>query len=108
MKTPVLWEVERNIHADGMSHLAVTNRANGEDWIVCSVSPDYAVRQSDLENARLIAAAPELFEALEEMLVFFGKPKRDEWLNDAAFKEAKKAVDAARSVLAKAKRNAEL
>jgi len=33
--------------------------------MICSVSPEHAVRQSDLENARLIAAAPELFEACE-------------------------------------------
>ena len=44
-------------------------------------------------NARLIAAAPDMLAALREMLRHFGNPKRNEWLNDAAF-EAAKAADA--------------
>jgi len=53
-------------------------------------------------NARLIAAAPELLAALGDMRLYFGNPKREEWLNDAAFGEALRVDERARAAIAKA------
>lgn len=53
-------------------------------------------------NVRLIAAAPEMFEALTEILATFGNTKRDEWLNDEGFKHAKLVELRARAAIAKA------
>lgn len=56
----------------------------------------------EVANACLIAAAPDMLAALQDMLFHFGNPKRDEWLNDAAFKQAKAADARARAAIAKA------
>lgn len=63
--SPSPWAVERNVKAGNVIHLAVTARQNGKDWMVCSVTPEAWARPIDLANAQLIAAAPELLEALE-------------------------------------------
>lgn len=62
--TPGPWAVERNVKAGNVIHLAITARQNGKDWMVCSVTPEAWARPLDLANAELIAAAPELLEAL--------------------------------------------
>lgn len=53
------------------------------------------------KDEREASCVDELVAALEGMLFHFGKPKRDEWLNDAAFSEAQEADAKARAVLTK-------
>ena len=52
-------------------------------------------------NARLIAAAPDLLEALKA-LVDISKPMREEWLNDPSFLEARRCYENAQAAIAKA------
>ena len=60
--TPIPWKVERNVHADGIIHLAVVDSRGN---MICSVSPMEWVRYHDEANADLISAAPEMIYALE-------------------------------------------
>jgi hypothetical protein len=53
-------------------------------------------------NARLIASAPELYEALTKMLEWFGNPRPAEWASREAHRDAIIICDAARSALSKA------
>lgn len=67
--TPGPWAIEENVKAGGIIHLAVTARQHGaEDWMPCSVTPMHKVRTVDYANARLIAAAPEMYDLLDEFL----------------------------------------
>jgi hypothetical protein len=66
--TPQPWAIEENVLAGNIIHLAITNRAV-KDWMVCSVTPQKLARDIDYANARLIASAPALLEALKMALV---------------------------------------
>lgn len=61
--TPGPYAVETNVIAGGVIHLAITNRNNGAEWMICSVTPMDRARPIDFANARLIAAAPALLAA---------------------------------------------
>lgn len=50
----------------------------------------------------LLSAAPMLLAALKAMLEQHGKPHREEWINPAAFEQAKVVDAAARAAIAKA------
>lgn len=52
----------------GIYHFAVTARHNGQDWFMCSITPQHLKRGIDEANARLIAAAPDLLNALADCL----------------------------------------
>lgn len=67
--TPAPWSVEPNVKAGGVTHLAVTNRGNGKDWMVCSITPYDWQRPVDLANASLIADAPALAARVHELEV---------------------------------------
>ncbi len=57
-----------------------------------------------LANARLIAAAPELYDALATMVEWFGKPHPEEYVDGgASYRGAMAAADTARAALAKAR-----
>lgn len=64
--TPGPWTIDEERYEQGISHFAISSRHNGE--MVCSVSPTRLRREQDDANARLIAAAPELFAALQALL----------------------------------------
>ena len=54
-------------------------------------------------DARMIAAAPEMFGALEAMLFCFAHPHRDELVNDIGFEAATNACEGAERALVKAR-----
>lgn len=53
--SPGKLEVEANVAAGGMMHLALTARQNGPDWMIASVTPMKRFRPIDLGNARRLA-----------------------------------------------------
>lgn len=61
--TPSPWAIESNVIAGGVSHLAIVNRNNGAEWMVCSVTPMDKARPIDFINAKLLRAAPDLLKA---------------------------------------------
>jgi hypothetical protein len=69
--TPGPWTTEENVRAGGIIHFAVTNRENGNEWMVCSITPMHLMRDVDKSNARLIAAAPELLEEIQRLLAAY-------------------------------------
>lgn len=64
------------------------------DWTVVSVARDRAICDGDGDNAQLIAAAPDLLEALEELMAC----KQGEFCEQypAAYKKAQAAIAKAR------------
>lgn len=95
--TPGPWELDESLR--GNSYTAIS----GEDWIELATvvtrmksSDEYS--PEGLANARLIAAAPELLAALEDMFALFADHAQyDEDGHEAA------AVAVARAAIAKAK-----
>lgn len=67
--TPGPWSVDEYTSGDSMFGFspacAVMCRDNNK--VICEI-PDYTIGQFDREDARLIAAAPDLLEALEHIL----------------------------------------
>ena len=62
------WTMESNVRAGGVTHLAVTNRAESHDWMLCSVTRMDLAREVDLANGRFIAhARADLPAALAEI-----------------------------------------
>jgi hypothetical protein len=111
--TPGPWVVSGISMDDGSISIAhpgyriviacVTNAASFGDFIASAATgrrdfgaPDVA--RTQWANARLIAAAPEMFEALRAMLANYGPP---ETLSDLEY-PAQHPVTLARSALAKA------
>jgi hypothetical protein len=64
--TPGPWRTDRNdIHS---GQISVVHHCVGNDWVEVWSPDAIAADQKEMEaNARLIAAAPELLEALEEL-----------------------------------------
>jgi len=65
--TPGPWKVREN---GGLMKAVEANK----DWLVYACGRDYMGREELEANARLIAAAPELLEALQEILSTMRKP----------------------------------
>ena len=76
----------------------VIEAQDGEDFICVAVAgnPEAACRQRDLANARLIAAAPDLLEALRNLVGGIDASARGAVLRDA------REMIAARAAIAKA------
>lgn len=64
--TPGPWTIEHNVKAGDVVHLAIVNRTT-DDWMVCSITPMKWKRPVDEANARLIAAAPQMFDLLKRI-----------------------------------------
>ena len=96
--TPGPWTVEHNVKAGGVTHLAVTARHAGKDWMPCSITPEEWARPIDLANARLIASAPALLEALQTMTDSYAKAMKDAGVTH--YPEALAIVRKAREVIA--------
>lgn len=97
--TPTPWTVEENVKAGGVIHLAITNRAAGEDWMPASITPMHQVRPVDRANAehicRCVNSHEALVSALRRLL------RADEQLpSNAQAKEAVEAMSQARKALA--------
>ena len=101
MHTPGPWIVEPDARVGSITvtHTDGTNRSH---VAVCPQMTLCEEHGSLLANARLIAASPDLLAALQDMRLYFGKPKRGEWLSDAAFGEALRADERARVAIEKA------
>lgn len=83
--TPGPWRLERDYNG-------VPEFVLGGDTCVC----DFGIEAPKPEDARLIAAAPELYEALEAAYMVLGPQK-------SRFKDYVDAVTLARAALAKAR-----
>lgn len=88
------WEVEADDELSGIDFIPVSAEGVGHiAWIV-PADPDAGIQDEDRARARLIAAAPELLEALERFLDWPGRFTGGERAEDYAF---------ARRTLAKAR-----
>lgn len=69
--TPGNWNVADSINrTENSRELAVWSE---QDRVICLVSPKELENDEDLANAKLIAAAPEMLEALKKMRTYFGE-----------------------------------
>jgi hypothetical protein len=93
--TPGPWRTDRNdIHS---GQISVVHHCVGNDWVEVWSPDATAADEKEMEaNARLIAAAPELLEALESMV---------EMVEMNGFGKAY-AMDISRAAIAKAKGDA--
>lgn len=60
------WAVGNMVEPCGRQHLAI---GDASSRTICSVSPMRTVDESDLHNAHLIAAAPDLLSVCEEFAI---------------------------------------
>ena len=105
--TPGPWDISKvgYIHKNGVMHpLSVDeSRLEGESWIAMRkrLAPEFGEREAEAEaNAHLIAAAPELYEALENLSGLFGTLIT---YDSDKHKAIADDVQAARAALAKAR-----
>lgn len=62
--SPLPWSVEENVTAGGISHLAIVNRKNGDEWMMASITPMDKARAIDYANASHICRSVNSHEAL--------------------------------------------
>lgn len=89
--TPGPWEFSdmSGLTMDDKPYASAHVGANQE--IVAILGDDYEKRDTVLANAQLIAAAPELLEALEEIMPYIAHDKCVPW------EKAQKAIDKAKA-----------
>lgn len=76
--TPAPWETARNdCHA---GQIATVHYCQNNDWVEIW-SPNWPDAETQEANARLIAAAPELLEALQNAVDYLSQSAFEEWLN---------------------------
>lgn len=86
--TPGPWEVDRNnVHS---GRIATIHHCIGNDWVEVW-SPDWPDTEEKQEaNARLISTAPELLEALQELVFLY---EHDDGCRELTeYKRAKEAI----------------
>ena len=89
--TPGPWTVGTGKTKELKGEILCVGLETTPDWTPISIiSPVDAVTETDLANARLIAAAPDLLAALNAMLTHMGMDE-DEW-NKPTFNQARVAV----------------
>ncbi|MGS6394294.1 hypothetical protein ACVG01_17090 [Pseudomonas aeruginosa] len=95
--TPGPWEIER--YSDGLIQIVGNIRAvsDHEEHVTTVVE---AVTRGDEANARLIAAAPELLEALQGMIEVYGGQYNDDCLPKSSTEL--ELIQQARAAIAKA------
>ena len=97
--TPGPWEVSYKFGRSGLiGPVRTTN-----DYPVASVTGYYEVAGQTEPNARLIAAAPELLEALEKLLGLYDLATHDEYDGTDLLVGLLADADFARAAIAKAK-----
>jgi hypothetical protein len=78
--TPGPWKVARIM---GVADAVVAN--NKKEYTICDCSPSIRISTDQkLANAKLIAAAPELFEALRGLLTFCKSHNMDNYYTEQA------------------------
>ena len=96
--TPGPWAIDKTSNADSIELIVTSTHLQGQDDDVCSVYGGNDNNEQTREaNARLIASAPELLEALETALTEispafnFDQAKYPEWVKQiqSAIKKAK-------------------
>ena len=97
--TPGPWEIEEYVKAGGVIHLAVTNREAAPNWMPCSITPMHLARDIDYANASLIAAAPELLDALQECEHLLWHDSKGDCPRGLAAKRARAAIAKAKGEL---------
>ena len=96
--SPSFDRVERRVqHGDAPA--LVWSIASG----INSAHPDYLPRAEQIANARLIAAAPELLAALEDMTDRYARAMKDSGVSH--YPEAMVEIRSARAAIAKATAN---
>ena len=94
--TPGPWETDRNnVHS---GQIATIHHCIGNDWVeVRSPEATCASEETQEANARLIASAPELLAALQELLKFPSGQYSEDNGFDAACLKAEAAIAKATS-----------
>ena len=65
---PGPYTVEKNVIAGGRMHLAITNRDNGKEWMLCSITPMEWARPVDYANAQFICCAITHYDQMLNIL----------------------------------------
>lgn len=92
--TPAPWHYMQSTYKDDTVHHLVGHNRHGQTMLViCEIE-----KQNAHANARLIAAAPELLEALDDMLAIVGTIKSNDFS-----KRISQRYDSALAVIAKAR-----
>ncbi|HBP5172575.1 hypothetical protein [Pseudomonas aeruginosa] len=86
--TPGPWEIER--YSDGLIQIVGNARIVSDDEEIVTTVVE-AVARGDEANARLIAAAPELLEALQAV-IDYGSMTGAEWVAEQALAAIAKAT----------------
>ena len=85
--------------AGGIAHVHMDNGIAD----IAEGGNDCPPKDQAIANMHLIASAPDLYEALQGMIEWFGNTKKGEWHSSDAHREACAVVDKARAALSRAK-----
>lgn len=88
--TPAPWTIKE--HEDKNHGIDITEGDNGK--VIANVTSHFIAEHTEAQaNAKLIAAAPELLEALKELIEYLG----EEWQQDQFIIKAQAAINKATS-----------